>query len=201
MCVTVCKCVLQIRQWADVFSPLGGQQFKVPVRVPPTKAFPEHTHKHTHTRERVTRPSKSHREAAGLVSSSRHHEISAIIPAMTRRHLVDCWLSALSQQLYDPCWPNKRGPSIHATLRFWRVTNRVEQFAAFPTHSFCCGNPPHYKYLSATYWFWSFGAEHPVLTHSWQCLFREKHDVISSFQNVQLAFVTHWSFKKNMQRS
>lgn len=47
----------------------------------------------------------------------------------------------------------------------WRVPNKVGQTAGFPTCSFNCGKQPQYKHLSTTYWFSSFGAERPVLTH------------------------------------
>lgn len=70
-------------------------------------------------------------------------------------------------------------------LRSWRVPNKVGQCAGFPTSSFNCGKQPRYKHLPTTYWFPSFGAELPVLTHSWQRAFREKHDAIATFHKFQ----------------
>lgn len=54
-------------------------------------------------------------------------------------------------------------------LRSWRVPNKVGQCAGVPTSSFNCGKQPRYKHLSTTYWLIpGFGAERPVLTHSWK---------------------------------
>lgn len=184
-----------------------------------------------HSRERVTRPSMSHQEAAGLAAlwaakCHGHHEINTIISAKTRCHhavdfklyhssfmtrtdttnVAECprqaWLWLKERCRCAAVCPGHIWTLSNVSedlLRFWRITNRVEQYTAFPTHSFYCGNPPQYEYLSATYWFSSFGAERPVLTHSWQRVFREKHDVIRAFHKLELYSLSYCICWPNQQ--